>query len=460
MSIYDEAVAYTRTHQQKFVDSLQDLLRIPSISTLPEHNPDMRRAAEWLAARLRALNFDRIQVLPTARHPVVYGESMDAGPSAPTILFYGHYDVQPVDPIDLWRSDPFDPTIVGENLFARGASDMKGQVVAHLCALEALQHAGALPVNLKFMLEGEEEIGSPSLSAFVHQNKDLLAATFCLNADSGILASDVPSLTVALRGLAYLEIVVEGPSGDLHSGGFGGAVDNPALVLCQVLGRMRDRHGVIQLPGFYDKVRPLSRRDRQELAKLPTDETWWKAQTGVDALSGERGYTSTERATARPTLDVNGLLSGFTGVGSKTVLPARAMAKVSMRLVPDQDPVTIRESFMRFLEANMPATVRWGVEEHAGCRPSVIDIDSAPVRAAAKALQDVWGKPPLYSRTGGSVPVVGHIEDILGVKSLMLGFGLPDDNLHAPNEKQHLPTFHRGIETYIRFYQHIGALGR
>jgi acetylornithine deacetylase/succinyl-diaminopimelate desuccinylase-like protein len=455
MSRYDDAIAYARKNRERSLQSLTELLRIPSVSTLPEHIPDMQRAAEWLVQRLQALGFDGARVLPTARHPVVYAEWMKAGPAAQTILFYGHYDVQPTDPIGLWRTDPFEPVVEGENLYARGASDMKGQVTAHLSAIEAILHTGDLPVNLKIMLEGEEEIGSPSLPAFIQQNRALLKSDFCLNGDSGILAADTPALTLALRGLAYFEINVQGPSTDMHSGGFGGAVDNPALVLCQVVAGMRDAQGVIQLPGFYDAVRPLTARDRQEMAKLPTDEAWWLAQTGTPQLAGEAGYSSTERATARPTLDVNGLLSGFTGEGSKTVLPAKAMAKVSMRLVPDQDPQAIRASFEAYLRQHMPPTVTWGIIEHASCRPSMIDMDSAPVAAAARALQKVWGKAPLYARTGGSVPVVGHIKDLLGLDSMLLGFGLPDDNLHAPNEKQHVPTFYNGVETYVRFYEEI-----
>ena len=455
MSRYDDAIEYARTNRERSLHSLMDLLRIPSISTLPEHIPDMQRAAEWLVRRLTALGFDAARTLPTARHPVVYAESMKAGPAAQTILFYGHYDVQPTDPLDLWRTDPFNPVIDGDNLYARGASDMKGQMVAHLSALEAILSTGPLPVNLKFMLEGEEEIGSPSLAAFIEKNRSLLQSDFCLNGDSGILAADTPALTIALRGLAYFEINVLGPSGDLHSGGFGGAVDNPALVLCQVIAGMRNPHGVIQLPGFYDKVRPLTARDREEMAKLPTDEPWWLAQTGAPKLDGEAGYTSTERATARPTLDVNGFLSGFTGVGSKTVLPAKAMAKVSMRLVPDQDPKEIRAGFEAYLQQHMPPTVTWSIIEHASCRPSIIDLDSRPVAAAARALEKVWGKAPRYARTGGSVPVVGHIKDLLGLDSMLLGFGLPDDNLHAPNEKQHIPTFYNGTEAFIRFYEEI-----
>ena len=457
MSDPNAAIAYAREHQQDFLEDLKALLRIPSVSTLPEHKSDIQRAAEWLANQLRELRFDSVAVMPTAGHPVVYGESLKAGPDAPTILFYGHYDVQPADPLDLWSSDPFEPQIRGDDIFARGASDNKGQIVAHLKAVESMVRTSGLPINLKYLIEGEEEVGSPSLAAFIEEHKDLLSCDLCLNGDSGILAPDTPSIVYALRGLAYFEIRVQGPASDLHSGVFGGVVDNPAQVLCELIAGMRDHQGRITLPGFYDRVRPLTDAERAELAKLPQTDSWWQEQTGAKALFGEEGYTATERATARPTLDVNGLLSGFTGQGSKTVLPARAMAKLSMRLVPDQTPEEVRRSLQAYLETNAPPTVTWELEELAGCRPAIIERDSPAVRAASRALEAVWGKPPLFVRQGGTVPVVGLIQELLGVDSLMLGFGLPDDNLHAPNEKQHLPNFFRGIEAYIRFSHEIAG---
>jgi acetylornithine deacetylase/succinyl-diaminopimelate desuccinylase-like protein len=348
------AVAYAREHQQAFLEDLKALLRIPSVSTLPERQPDVRRAAEWVASQLRDFGLDSVAVMPTAGHPVVYGEWLKADPEAPTILFYGHYDVQPVDPLDLWASDPFDPQVRGDDIFARGASDMKGQIVAHLKAVECMIRTSGLPINLKYLIEGEEEVGSPSLEAFIAEHKDLLSCDLCLNGDSGILAPDTPSIVYALRGLAYFEIRLQGPASDLHSGVFGGAVDNPAQVLCELIAGMRDRQGRITLPGFYDRVRSLTDAEGAELAKLPQTDSWWQEQTGVEALFGEEGYTATERATARPTLDVNGLLSGFTGQGTKTVLPARAMAKVSMRLVPDQTPDEVRRGLQAYLEASAP----------------------------------------------------------------------------------------------------------
>ena len=454
----DQAIAYARQNAPAFLDDLKALVRIPSISTLPENRPDMQRTADWLADRLRRLGFDHVSTLPTAKHPVVYADWLNAGNRKPTLLYYGHYDVQPPDPLKLWRTPPFEPTIVGKNMYARGASDMKGQLIAFLKALESIVRTGSMPVNLKVMLEGEEEVGSPSLRAFMKKYRDLLACTYCLNGDGGIQAPDIPSITYTLRGLTYFEVRVHGPAGDLHSGEFGGAVENPANVLCRVIAGMHDRHGHVTLPGFYDQVRPLSKQERAEGKHALRVDAWWLEHTGAPALGGgEEGYTPTERATARPTLDVNGLLSGFTGEGSKTVLPSTAMAKFSMRLVPDQDPAAILRSLGRYLEAHMPPTVTWELIEHASSRPAIVERDSAAVRTATLALEQVWGKKPIFTRQGGSIPVVGLVQEILGVDSLLLGFGLPDDNLHAPNEKLHLPNFRRGVETYIRYLHLAGS---
>ncbi len=451
----DAPIAYAQEHQQDSLEDLKAVLRIPSISTLPENKPDMEKTARWIVDQLEAFGFESTSILPTAGHPVAYGEWLKAGDDAPTILIYGHYDVQPPDPLDMWTSGPFDPVIRGDDLFARGASDMKGQLVAHLKAIEAMLHTTGLPVNLKYMIEGEEEVGSPNLAEFIEKHKDLLLADFCLNVDSGILEKETPSLTYSLRGLAYFELRVQGPKGDLHSGTFGGVVDNPAYVLCRLIAGMRDEEGRITLPGFYDRVRALSDEERASTVSLP--ESWWLEQTGVPVLFGEEGYTPTERGTARPTFDVNGLLSGFTGKGSKTVLPAKSMAKLSMRLVPDQRPEEVQAALIAYLEANAPPTVTWELEDLSSCLPAISERDSEAVRAASRALESVWGKAPVFVRTGGSIPVVGLIKDLLGLDTLMLGFGLSDDNLHAPNEKQHLPNFYRGIETYIRFSHEIAG---
>ncbi len=450
------AIQYARAHQTEALAHLKDLLRIPSISTLPEHKPDIQRAADWLADALKELDFTEVQILRTNGHPIVYGEHMQAYKNAPTLLVYGHYDVQPPDPEDLWDTPPFEPTKKDDNLYARGASDMKGQIIAHLEAVRAMILTEGIPLNVRYMFEGEEEVGSPHLAEFIQQHKDKLEADLCLNLDAGILAPDTPSITYALRGLGYYEIRLHGAETDLHSGRYGGVVDNPAQVLAHLLHGLKDRQGKILLPGFYDDVRSLSEEEREELAKLPQDESWWREQAGAKVLFGEPDYTPTERATARPTLDINGLLSGFTGQGSKTVLPAKAMAKLSMRLVPDQTPATVKQSLREYLEENIPPTMTWELLEHSSSPPGMVDRESEAIQAASQALKAVWEVEPIFTREGGTVPVVGHIQELLGLRSLMLGFGLPDDNLHAPNEKFHLPNFYRGIETYIRFSYEIG----
>jgi acetylornithine deacetylase/succinyl-diaminopimelate desuccinylase-like protein len=389
---------------------------------------------------------------------VVFGESKSAGPEALTVLVYGHYDVQPAEPLDLWQSGAFEPTVRGDNLYARGASDMKGQVIAALAAIEAIQRTGKLPVNVKFLFEGEEEIGSPNLKGFISSHKDLLASDFALNPDSGILGAEEPTITYALRGLAYFELRVAGPDHDLHSGLFGGIVHNPAQALCELIAGMHDENGRVTLPGFYDRVRALSDEERAALARLPVGDEVYKAQTGLSELWGEAGYTSVERLGGRPTLEVNGLLSGFTGEGSKTVLPAKAMAKISCRLVPDQDPHEVYQQLMAYLEANAPKTIQYEVLQHAGGVASISDLHSPGVEAMSKAMETVWGKQPLYRREGGSVPVVAQFQQLLRIETVNAGFGLPDDNYHAPNEKLHLPTWRRGIETFIHFFFNLQGL--
>jgi acetylornithine deacetylase/succinyl-diaminopimelate desuccinylase-like protein len=381
---------------------------------------------------------------------VVYGHWRGGG-DAPTILVYGHYDVQPVDPLELWKSDPFDAEQRGENLYGRGASDMKGQLVALLQAFEAVGKAGRAAVNLKFLIEGEEETGSPSLEAFLKANAALFACDACLNIDGSILAPDEPMVVYGVRGLAYFEIHVRAADHDLHSGMFGGAVDNPAIVLSQAIAGLRDTQGRVTLPGFYDDIRPLGDDERQELARLPHGDDWWLAQTGAPSLYGEKGFTVNERVLTRPTIDVNGLLSGFTGVGSKTVLPSHAMAKISMRLVPDQTPAKVHQALEGYLKKVMPPSVAWELKQLAHSMPGVSARDSAVVHAASHALEAVWGKRPILGRTGGTIPIVAMIQDILHSDSVLMGFGLPDDNLHAPNEKIHLPTFYRGVEAYVHF---------
>jgi acetylornithine deacetylase/succinyl-diaminopimelate desuccinylase-like protein len=446
----EHALEYVRKNRQAFLLALREILSIPSISTDPAHVEDIHRAAAWVADHLRALGMQRVEIFPTSRHPVVYAEWLGA-PGAPTVLIYGHYDVQPVEPLDLWESGPFEPEERGEEIYARGASDMKGQVVATLKAVEALMQTGGLPVNVKWLIEGEEEIGSPSLATFLAEHADLLACDVALNPDSGLLGKDWPTITYGLRGLAYFELRVHGPAHDLHSGVYGGVIHNPATALAEIIAGMHDARGRVTLPGFYDHVRPLSDEERAEMARLPVAEEHYLEQTGAPALYGEAGYTSNERVGARPTLDINGLLSGFTGPGSKTVIPAWAMAKISCRLVPDQKPEEVHRQLLRYLEENAPQDVRWEVTAMHGAVASISDRHSPAIQAMERALETVWGSRPFFRREGGSIPVVGQMQTILGIESVICGFGLPDDNVHAPNEKQHLPTWYRGIETIVHF---------
>lgn len=456
MNHKEAALDYVRSHQKEFLDELKEFVSIPSVSTDTAAKADMQKAAEWVADRLRRLDIENVTIFPTKGHAVVYGEYLKAGKDKPTALIYGHYDVQPAEPLELWHTPAFEPTQVGENLFGRGASDMKGQITASLQAIEAIVNTGKLPVNVKFMIEGEEEIGSPNLDDFIKEHADLLSCDFTLNPDTGMIAPDVPTITYGLRGLAYFELRVYGPSQDLHSGLFGGAVHNPAQVLCELIAGMHDAQGRVTLPGFYDSVLSLDADERTELARLPMDEQWFQSQTGVPKLYGEAGYTAMERVGARPTLEVNGLLSGFTGEGSKTVLPAYAMAKISMRLVPDQKPGEVHQQLLGYLKAHAPDTIRWEVTQMAGGIASITDRNIPGVKALSQALEETFGVRPVFRREGGSVPVTAQIQEILGAESVLTGFGLPDDNLHAPNEKIHLPTYYRGIEALVRFFCIMG----
>ncbi len=454
---YEAAIQYAQQHHQEFLDELKEFASIPSISPRPEHKEDVKRAGEWVAGRLRRLGMKNVTLYPTAGHPVVYGEWLEAGKDQPTVLVYGHYDVQPPEPLELWESGAFEPTVRGDNLYGRGVSDMKGQVTAYLDAIESIVKTGKLPVNLKFLIEGEEEIGSPSLDQFIPEHKDLLASDIALNADTGMISAEIPTITYALRGLAYYEVRIYGPDHDLHSGSFGGVVHNPAQVLCDLVSAMHDQEGRVTLPGFYDKVRPLGAEERTELARLPMDEAFYKQLSGAPNLWGEKGFTPVERTGGRPTLEVNGLLSGYTGVGAKTVLPAYAMAKISMRLVPDQSPDEVYQQLKHFLETHAPNTVRWEIIDLAGGPASISDRSSAAVQAMSKALEMAWGKRPVFKREGGSVPVVSQFKNYLGIEAVNTGFGLIDDKAHSPNEKLNLPTWYRGIESLIYFFYNLAA---
>lgn len=450
-----KALEYAHKNRENFLNNLKDLVSIPSVSTNPENQPDMQRAAEWIAGYLRRLGMDHVQVMPTAGHPVVYGDCLEAGSDRPTVLIYGHYDVQPAEPLELWESGAFQPEVRDEKLYGRGSSDMKGQVVAALSAIESIAQNGRLPVNVKFIIEGEEEIGSPSLRPFLEEHKSLLTSDFALNTDAGMIAADVPTIVYGLRGLAYFELRIYGPAHDLHSGLYGGVVHNPAQVLCELIAGMHDDQGRVTLPGYYERVVPLSANERSELGRLPMDEAYYQQQTGVSQVWGEAGYTPTERVGARPTLEVNGLLSGFTGKGTKTVLPAEAMAKISMRLVPDQNPDEVDQQLRRYLEENVPPTVRWELTYFGGGPASITDPQVPGAIALSRGLEQVWGIRPVYKREGGSIPVVADMQKILGIESVLTGFGLPDDNLHAPNEKLHLPTWYRGIDALIHFFYNL-----
>lgn len=446
------AVEHCRASRERFVGQLRELLAIPSVSTDPGRRDDVARAAGWLADRLRGLGASRVEIAATEGHPVVLGELAARRAGAPTVLVYGHYDVQPVDPLSEWTSPPFEATERGENLHARGATDMKGPVCASLAAIEALARSGGVPVNLRFLLEGEEEVGSPHLEPIVDAHRGRLAADVCLNPDAGMLAPGTPSITYGLRGLAYFELRVRGPKQDLHSGQFGGAVHNPAIVLAELIAGMHDSRGRVTLPGFYDRVRPLEAEERAELARLPSGEREVLAQSGAPALFGEEGYTPVERVGGRPTLEVNGLLSGFTAQGSKTVLPATAMAKISMRLVPDQDPKEVKAQLELYLRNNAPRTVSWELVELAGADPAITRRDSPAALAMGGAMEAVWGRRPLFERAGGTIAIVAMLQKRLGMESLLVGSSLPDDAMHSPNEKLHLPTWHRFIETLVRFF--------
>ena len=448
-----KAVEYVRSNGKRFLDELKEFVAIPSVSTLDEHKPDVRRAADWVATQLRSIKMKKVMIMPTKGHPVVYGEWLGAGKSAPTVMIYGHYDVQPVDPIQLWKSDPFKPVARGEYLFARGASDMKGQVVASIKAVEAIMRTeGKLPVNIKWLVEGEEEIGSEHLDEFIKKNKKLLACDFCLNPDAGMIAADKPTITTGLRGLAYFELYVYGPDKDLHSGLFGGTIHNPAQALIELIAGMHDKNGKITLPGFYDNVRKLSKKEHEDFKRLPTSNKELIQMTGVPALWGEPKFIPAERVGARPTLEVNGLLSGFTGQGSKTVLPAWAMAKISCRLVPDQTPEETEKQLRAYLKEHAPKTIKWKLTNLHNAGAALTNTESAGAKALSKALETVWGKRPYFKREGGSIGSVVLLQKYVGADSLLTGFGLPDDNVHSPNERLHLPTWYKGIEAFTRFF--------
>lgn len=444
---------YIDANEESFKEELFELLRIPSISTSSEHKDDIRAAAGFLLNQLDQLPLDRAELFETEGNPIVYGE-LTTGEDRPMVLVYGHYDVQPPDPLDLWETEPFEPTVRDGDIYARGASDDKGQSFTHLKALESYLKSGQdFPVNIKFIFEGEEEIGSPNLVPFIKEHKELLDCDMVLISDTAMFAEDTPSITYGLRGLAYMEVEVVGPNRDLHSGVYGGAVENPANVLAEIIAKLKDEDGVIQIPGFYDEVRELSDKERKAYEKLPFDETEYKKDLGLKALHGEKGYTTLERASVRPTLDVNGLWSGYQGEGAKTVLPSKAGAKISMRLVPEQNHKNIARLFTNYVKSLAPDTVSVTVTEHHGGHPAITDLSFYGLQAAAQAFKKVYDKEPLFTREGGSIPIVADFQKILGAQSILMGFGLNSDAIHSPNEKFALKDFYRGIHTSAKFFE-------
>jgi acetylornithine deacetylase/succinyl-diaminopimelate desuccinylase-like protein len=454
----NQVVDFINVHRDRYVEELKQYLAIPSVSALPQHAADVRRCAEWTAEALRTAGLNGVELIETPGNPVVYGEWLGA-PGKPTILYYGHYDVQPVDPVNLWTTPPFEATIRDGEIYARGSADDKGQVFMHIKAVEAhIKQGGGLPCNIKFFIEGEEEVGSVHLDDFVRSHKEKLAADVVVISDSPMFDRGIPSICYGLRGLAYFQIDMRGTKSDLHSGSFGGAVANPAFVLAQVLAQMKDRSGRIKIPGFYDDVRELSEAERAEWKKLPFNETRYRKELGAPKLFGETGYSTLERVWARPTFEVNGLLSGFTGEGAKTVLPAVSMAKISMRLVPDQDPQKIGDLFEAYLKKIAPKTVDLTVTRMHGGKPWMTEFDNKYVRAAGRAIELGFGKAPVFNREGGSIPVVSTFQQELGLPSVLFGIGLPDENAHAPDEKLDLGNFHNGIIASAYLYREIAGL--
>ncbi len=442
------------------IASYQAFLRIPSISALPAHAADCRAAADWLVEALTDAGLEHASTFETAGHPVVYADWLHA-PDAPTVLVYGHYDVQPVDPLDLWTSPPFEPDIVGDRILARGASDDKGQIHAHVMAAGALLATrGALPLNIKYLFEGEEESTSAHLDAWLTAERDRLAADVVIISDTGFFEGNVPAITLGLRGIMYAQIDVVGTAVDLHSGSYGGAVQNPANALAQIIAALKGPDGRIRIPGFYDDVVALSEADRAAFAALPFDEAAYQRHLGLPALVGEAGYTTLERRGGRPTLDVNGIWGGFMGDGSKTIIPAHAHAKVSCRLVADQDPDRIFEAFRAFVEEIAPPGVTTTVELLGGGRPVLTPMDHPATKAAARALEATFGRAPLYIREGGSIPVCSSFGSTLGLPVVMVGITPPDDNAHAPNEWMDLRNYETGIRTFARLWDELADLPR
>lgn len=449
--------SYIEQNKNRFIEELLDLLRIPSVSTDKKFKNDVLKAADYIRQKLEEVGVDHAEICETPGYPIVYAEKI-INPHLPTVLVYGHYDVQPADPYDLWKSPPFEPEIREGKIYARGACDDKGQIYMHIKALETMLAQDSLSCNIKFMIEGEEEIGSNHLGDFIKENKDKLAADVVLISDTDIIDNENPSITVGLRGMSYMEVEVTGPNRDLHSGMYGGAVDNPINVLCKMIASLKDEKGQITIQGFYDKVVELSEEERKGINRAPHDDKKYKRSLEVDELFGEDGYTTPERIGIRPTLDVNGIWGGYTGEGAKTVLPSKAYAKISMRLVPDQNHKEIDELFIKHIKAIAPKTVKVKVTSHHGGQPAVVPTDSVAIQAASQAFEEAWGKKPFLTREGGSIPIVSLFQKVLGLDSVLMGFGLDEDAIHSPNESYGIFNFLKGIETITLFYKHFSDL--
>lgn len=454
---------YIEENRDRFLNELLELLRIPSVSADSRHKPDMIHSAEYLRDKLLELGAENVEICPTAGHPILYGEKI-TDPALPTVLVYGHYDVQPPDPLDLWTSGPFEPVIKNTDrhpqgaIFARGACDDKGQMYMHIKAFEYMVRNNALACNIKFMIEGEEEVGSPNLGPFIKANKERLKCDVILVSDTSMIANDVPSITSGLRGLSYIEVEVTGPNRDLHSGTYGGAVANPINILAKMIASLHDENGHITIDGFYEDVLNLSEKEREAINRTPFDLEVYKNALDINDVWGEKGYSVIERASTRPTLDVNGIWGGYTGEGAKTVLPSKAFAKISMRLVPNQNSDKITELFQRHFEKIAPASVKVKVMPHHGGEPVLTPTDGIEYQAAAKAYSETFGKEPIPSRAGGSIPIVALFEAVLGVKTVLMGFGLDSDAIHSPNENFGIFNYFKGIETIPYFYKYYNEL--
>ncbi|HXZ80218.1 MAG TPA: dipeptidase [Terriglobales bacterium] len=453
------AVSFARENQKRFLEELKDLLRIPSISTLEEHKSDIRRASEFVAAELKRIGFENVEIIPTQGHPLIYADWLHAS-GKPTALVYAHYDVQPPDPVDEWTTPPFEPTERNQNVYARGAVDDKGQLWMQVKAFESLFKSGGgkLPINVRVIFEGEEEVGGESIADFIRKHGDRLKADFALVCDTELFAPELPTLCVGLRGLVYTEVEAVGAMTDLHSGMYGGAAPNPLEALSRIISRLKDDSGRILIPGFYDAVKEPSADELKAWKALPFDEEHYrKTEVGSHVLTGEPDYPVLYRTWARPTLEVHGMPGGFVAPGAKTVIPAKASAKISMRLVPDQDPDDILKKYTAFVQSLTPRGIKMNIKVHSKGPAIVVGTDNRYIKAATEALHDVFKKDTVYIRSGGSIPIVADFENVLKIPSVMMGMGLPDDNLHAPNEKFHIPNFYRGIEAIITFLQRVGG---